>query len=656
MKKFKESFSAKLSVFTALIASLIFVICYSTNFYLAQKAVKEEAEKMAMAELDNAVLRIHNITSSVEVCANNLMPFIKRNLSKPDEMFSLARMVVENNPNVKGCSISFEPDFYLKQKGHYFSAYAGRKADGTINVEQEGSQLYEYFYMDWYQIPKLLHQPYWTDPYSDVYENEENRTIQIEKICSYGLPIHDDNGKTVGVLTIDIDQKWLSKIISNLKPYPDSYTIALGRGGVYLVHPDSTILGSNTVFTKYLDSGIEEIKSFGERMTNGSRGMMVLSDDVTGGKGDSYIFYSPLKQMGWSVGIVCSEKDIYGGLNSMKRTLVIMTAIGILVMMIVCIVFIRSRVKPLEQLAHSANIIARGNFTKDIHVIKGDDEIALLSKAFCDMQHSLVEYVEELKSTTAKKERIEGELRIAHDIQMGMIPKIFPPYPDREDIDIYASLTPAKEVGGDLYDFLILDDLFYFCIGDVSGKGIPASLLMAVCRNLFRTVAGQGLNPSQIVKNINDTMGESNESGMFITLFVGMIDLLSGRMTYCNAGHNPPIIINKQGDASFMELISNVPAGVFEGMEYEQQEMETVDGLTIFLYTDGLTEAEDMEKKQFGEDRLIELLTNSQGESAMELVNHVASSVGNFVREAEQSDDLTIMAVRINVKKQQLPR
>ena len=651
MKKFKESFSAKLSVFTALIASLVFVICYSTNFYHAQKAVKEEAEKMAMAELDNAVLRIHNITSSVEVCASNLMPFIKKNISNPDEMFSLARMVVENNPNVKGCSISFEPDFFMKQKGHYFSAYAGRETDGSVTVEQEGSPLYEYFYMDWYQIPKLLNQPYWTDPYSDVYENEETGRMQIEKICSYGLPIHDDNGKTVGVLTIDIDQKWLSKIISNLKPYPDSYTIALGRGGVYLVHPDSTILGSNTVFTRYLDSGIEDIKSFGERMTDGGRGMMALYADVTGGEGDSYIFYTPLKQMGWSVGIVCPEKDIYGGLNSMKWTLVIMTAIGILVMMVVCIIFIRSRVKPLEHLAHSANIIARGNFTKAIPVIKGNDEIALLSKAFYDMQHSLVEYVEELKSTTAKKERIEGELRIAHDIQMGMIPKIFPPYPDREDIDIFASLTPAKEVGGDLYDFLILDNRFYFCIGDVSGKGIPASLLMAVCRNLFRTVAGQGLNPSQIVKNINDTMGESNESGMFITLFVGMIDLDSGRMTYCNAGHNPPVIVNRQGQASFMELVPNVPAGVFEGLDYEQQEMDTVDGLSIFLYTDGLTEAEDMEKKQYGEDRLIELLTESQGVSARELVGHVASSVRDFVREAEQSDDLTVMAVRIDVKK-----
>ncbi len=650
MKKFRESFSAKLSVFTALLASLVFVICYSTNFYHAQQAVKVEAEKMAMAELDNAVLRIQNITSSIEVCANNVIPFIKKNIGSPDAMFDLARMVVENNPNVIGCSISFEPYFY-KQKGHYFSAYAGREDDGTITIEQEGSPLYEYFYMDWYQIPKLLNQPYWLDPYNDVYENEETGRMQIEKICSYGLPIHDDNGKTIGVLTIDIDQAWLSKIISNLKPYPNSYTIALGRGGVYLVHPDSTVLGSHTVFTQYMASGIEELKDFGERMVSGERGMQTLSAELTGGDDDSYVFFTPLKQMGWSVGLVCPEKDIYSGMNSMKWLLIIMTAIGIFLMMVVCIFFIRHRVRPLEQLARSANIIARGNFTKEIPVIQGDDEIALLSKAFHDMQHSLVDYIEELKTTTAKKERIEGELRIAHDIQMGMIPKIFPPYPDREDIDIFASLTPAKEVGGDLYDFLILDDVFYFCVGDVSGKGIPASLLMAVCRNLFRTVAGQGMQPSEIVKSINDTMGESNESGMFITLFVAMIDLKTGHMTFCNAGHNPPVIINRQGEASFMNLVPNVPAGVFDGLDFEQQEIDTVDGLSLFLYTDGLTEAEDMQQRLYGEDRLIGQLSGCQHESARELIEHVISSVRNHAGEAEQSDDLTVMAVRINVGK-----
>ena len=650
MKKFKESFSAKLSVFTALLASLIFMICYSTNFYYVQKSVNDEAEKMAMGELDNAVLRIHNLTSSIEVCAQNLLPFITRYIHEPDSMFSLAKMVVENNPNATGCAIAFEPDFY-QQKGHYFCAYAGRDDKGSIVVRQEGSELYEYFYMDWYQIPKLLNKPYWTDPFNHILENESNENKQIIKICSYGIPIYSEEGKFVGVMSVDIDQKWMSKIIGSLKPYPNSFTIALGRGGIFLVHPDSPILGSQTIFTQYMENGIEDVYQLGENMTSGKRGMMSLSNKIAGGKDDSYIFFTPFKQMGWSVGLICPESDIYGGFNSMKWLLIIMTLIGLFAMMVVCIIFIRNRVHPLEHLAESANVIARGNFNKEIPVIPGDDEIAQLSKAFRDMQHSLVEYIEELKSTTAKKERIEGELRIAHDIQMGMIPKIFPPYPDRDDIDIYASLTPAKEVGGDLYDFLIYDNSFYFCIGDVSGKGVPASLLMAVCRNLFRTVAGQGLQPSQIVKTINDTMGESNESGMFITLFVGKVDMNTGHLTFCNAGHNPPVMINSQGEASYMELIPNVPAGIFDGFDFEQQEVDTIDGISLFLYTDGLTEAEDEHKNLYNDDRLIEELSQRQNLKAMELVEVISASVKQHVGEAEQSDDLTIMAVRINISK-----
>ena len=267
------------------------------------------------------------------------------------------------------------------------------------------------------------------------------------------------------------------------------------------------------------------------------------------------------------------------------------------------------------------------------------------------MQHSLVDYIDELKSTTAKKERIEGELHIAHDIQMGMIPKIFPPYPDRSDIDIYATLVPAKEVGGDLYDFLILDNKFYFCIGDVSGKGVPASLLMAVCRNLFRTMAGQGLQPSEIVTMINDTMGENNESGMFITLFVAMVDMSDGNMIFCNAGHNPPVIIDNDGKASYMNVLSNIPAGLFDGMPFEQQVYGSIDGLTLFLYTDGLTEAEDIDQNQYGDDKLIEELTGRQDNKAQQLIEYISETVKVHAGEAEQSDDLTIMTIKINIKK-----
>lgn len=650
MKKFRESFSAKLSVFTALLASLVFLICYSIYFSYGAKAIKVEVEKMAMSQLDNAVLRINNVLETVQVGANNMLPFIERHLNEPDSMFVYARMVLEHNPNAYGCSISFEPD-YFEEKGHYFSVYAGREDDGTIVLEQEGNETYEYFHMDWYQIPKLLNKPYWSDPFMDVYDNPVTGELEINKICSYGVPLHDAQGNVVGVLSIDINQKWLSDIIGEIKPYPNAFTVAMGRGGVYLVHPDSTMLGNETVFTKYLETGIEKIREIGEDVIGGGRGMEYLAGDLALPVGDAYFFYTPLTTVGWSVGLVCTEDDIYSGLNSMQWFLFFSTFIGMLVMMVLCVIFIRHRVKPLEELAQAANIIARGNFDMKAPLIRGHDEISMLSKAFRNMQRSLVDYIEELKTTTANKERIEGELHIAHNIQMGMIPKIFPPYPERDDIDLYASLTPAKEVGGDLYDFLILDNRFYFCIGDVSGKGVPASLLMAVCRNLFRTVASQGLQPSEIVRTINDIMGESNDSGMFITLFVGVIDMSNGHLTFCNAGHNPPVIISDKGEASYMDVLPNIPAGLFDGMEFEQQEYGSIDGVTLFLYTDGLTEAEDIEQNQYGDDKLIEELTNRHTMKAKDLIEHITATVHQHAGNAEQSDDLTTMVIKININK-----
>ena len=402
MKKFRESFAAQLSVFVALLASLIFLVNFATNFYYSRQAIKAEAEKLAMTELDNTVLRINNILNSVEVGANNFYPFITRHLSDPDSMYVYARMIVENNPVLTGCSLAFEPE-HFKDRGHYFSIYAGRE-DGQIEVEQEGSETYDYHHMDWYQIPKLLNSPYWTDPYNDVYENPETGKLQIEQICSYSMPIHDEHGNFVGVMSLDIDQQWLSKIINNMKPYPNSHTIALGRGGVYLVHPDSSVIGCETIFTETLEGDFPEIRNVGELMTSGKRGMVsVGGENVTGGN-DSYVFYTPLKCVGWSIGIVCPEGDIFGGYNRLKWLLIVMMAVGIFMMMVVCILVIRKRVHPLERLARSANGIARGNFDQEVPVIRGDDEIALLIRAFRDMQHSLADYIDELKTTTANKE------------------------------------------------------------------------------------------------------------------------------------------------------------------------------------------------------------------------------------------------------------
>lgn len=647
MKKFRESFAAKLSVFVALLASLIFVITYATNFYYSRKAIKEEAEKLAMSELDNTVLRINNILNSVEVSTANIYPFIVCHLSEPDSMFVYARMIVENNPIVNGCSLAFEPDFF-KGKGKYFSVYAGRE-DNQIKVEQEGSDTYDYHHMDWYQIPKLLNSSYWTDPFNDTYEDPETGKLEIEQICSYSVPMYNDKGEFVGVISLDISQNWLSRIMSALKPFPNSHTITLDRGGMYLVHPDTAVLGRETIFTETLEEDKPEITALGKQMTTGKRGMLPLSGENVSGGGDSYVFFTPLKRVGWSVGIVCPEDDIYGGYNRLKMLLVIMVVVGILLMMVICIIAIRTKVRPLENLAHSAKVIANGHFDKEIHIARGSDEIAMLGHAFSDMQHSLVDYIEELKNTTANKERIEGELRIAHDIQMGMIPKIFPAYPERNDIDVFAMLRPAKEVGGDLYDFLFYGNKFYFAVGDVSGKGVPASLLMAVCRNLFRTIASQGVSPSEIVRRINDTMGESNESGMFITLFVGVVDLNNGHLEFCNAGHNPPVIIGKDGKAVYMDVDPNIPAGLFENFDFTSQEYPSIAGVTLFLYTDGLTEAENKKQELYGDEHLLEFLTEKNSHTSEQLVNAAFESVELHVDGADQSDDLTMMAIRVTI-------
>ena len=245
----------------------------------------------------------------------------------------------------------------------------------------------------------------------------------------------------------------------------------------------------------------------------------------------------------------------------------------------------------------------------------------------------------ELESTTAQKERIESELRIARDIQMSMVPSVFPSEPH---LELYALMKPAKAVGGDLYDFFIQDDKLYFCIGDVSGKGVPASMLMAVAIRLFRTVAKEGFPPEYVATKLNDAISNDNESGMFITAFIGVADLRTGQLDFCNAGHNPPLL-----DGEFMEMEANAPLGLWPELEYVGEHVDNIKEKTLLLYTDGINEAENMEQHQYGDDRLQALIKAHTFESSEQIIAAVKKDVTLFVGDAEQSDDLTIMCIRL---------
>ena len=249
----------------------------------------------------------------------------------------------------------------------------------------------------------------------------------------------------------------------------------------------------------------------------------------------------------------------------------------------------------------------------------------------------------QLEETTAVKERIESELRIARDIQMSMVPNLFP---TRDGLDIYASMTPAKEVGGDMYGYLLQADLLYFCVGDVSGKGVPASLFMAQATRLFRTLATQQMMPAEIATRMNAALAENNEQGMFITMFIGMIDLSKEILYFANAGHNPPVIID--GDqVHFMEIEPNAPIGLWNEIDYVGEVYQNVNGKTLFLYTDGLNEAENLNKEQLGEERMLQLLKSCSKMTAKQTVEKLDDDVEKHRNGADPNDDLTMLCLRV---------
>ena len=639
MKRFfqyiSKSLSRKLSLWIVLFAAIIFNIALGFMFRQSLVAVRQEAINRATQVLDNTVLRVNSIFQNVEIATDNTDWLVYRHLDAPDSMFVYSHRILENNPYLNGCSIAFEPYYFQDRK--YFSAYSYND-NGNILTTQEGNDHYEYYYMDWYLMAKLLDRPCWTEPFLDF--NPED-IYSKDMIASYCKPLKDQDGTYIGTISVDISLGWLSETISSVKPYPNSYSILLGEGGTYFVNPDTTKLFYQTIFTESMERPDKEMSELGHAMLRGEEGMRQfrINDE------DSYVFFKPLYGTGWSVAIICPESDIFSGYLRLRHLVVFIVFLGLLLMLLAFSRIINRELKPLKRLADQTGTIAKGNFNQKLPDDGRSDEIGQLSHSFGDMQQSLMRYIDELKETTITKASIESEIKVASAIQSSMLPRVFPPFPERKDIDLYATMIPAKEVGGDFFDFFIRNEKLFFCIGDVSGKGVPAAMLMAVTHSLFRAASAHESDPGVIVRNINETVCLDNESNMFVTLFLGVLDLPSGRLRYCNAGHDCPFVLGDQ--LSTLDCVPNLPIGVLSDMKYLTQEYTFESSSTLFLYTDGLTEAMDASHNQFGESRTKPLLEScgKQGLGPRQILDAVLEGVHAFVKDADQSDDLTMVAL-----------
>ena len=661
-------------------AQLIVMALASYLIYLfAEEVFKGEEFDMYEKSLKVTEKDVRRVLSDVYVGANNHVPEIEENLDHPDKLYDIMQRVVELNPHIRSCGLSFIADYY-PQKGHWFCPYAVKNEDGKIERSTIGDAEHDYLKAAWFTEALEADSSYWSKPFIDSRDT-------ITPLVSFMVPVHNKQGKTVAILGADMSlYKFSGRLMQGFSLKGDTAHVTVTRSqgedgdsvkhkansfrtlreqlgsfyfiidheGNYIAHPDSGYVINKNYFelAKATNDTIDD--HVGRLMVAGKEGIF---KDEEGNEchfdffdlesTEVYMFYMPIEHTNWSIAMAVARYSIDALAIMFGIVFLILISLALLVVRFVGKFVAKRATRPLSQLAASANEVAKGNFNAPLPKLKHYDEVRQLRDSFEEMQNSLTHYIDELKDTTASKAAIENELKVAHDIQMSMLPKTFPPYPERDDIDIYGSLTPAKDVGGDLFDFFIRNEKLFFCVGDVSGKGVPASLVMAVTRSLFRNIAAHVAEPHEIVRTLNDAMAENNDTNMFVTTIVGVLDLQTGHLSYCNAGHNYAMLIGNL--ISTLPCDPNLPVGAMPDTTFTKQEMTIEPGTTIFLYTDGLNEAEDPAHAQFGIERIIRIAESlvKEGNNVPEIItNKMIEGVHRFIDDAEQSDDLTILAIK----------
>ena len=645
--------------------SLFIILAIST--YIIHDAmfgiVEDNQAVLFQAEAGVTNERVRRIISDVYVGVSNHVTEVEASLDHPDRLGAVMEHVVRRNAHIHSCGISFIADYYPK-KGHAFSPYAVRKDSMEVLVSNKvGVGDDNYLQADWFAEASHAKEPYWSRPYY-----EDNDTLN--SYVAYIAPIHNHQGETVAVLRAALPLDWLKEEMAEEDQRIYKETISMGDSernkgifanhtflidstGTYLVHPNKQYILHHNFFDEVKQSPDTLLQYLAGRIArresmNYSGADIDYIDPVNLDGRHVYLHFLPVKHTSWTLIMTIPRAFFIFERIVLAIVLAFLIFISLLVIQLVTRFFIRRSVKPLVTLAGTADEVAKGHFDTPLPRIKSRDELQMLRDSFENMQHSLTGYIQELQSTTAQKATIESELKIAHGIQMELIPKTFPPYPERHDIDIYGSLTPAKDVGGDLFDFHIRDEQLFFCIGDVSGKGVPASLVMAVTRTLFRTISNHESQPHLILRSLNNTMAEKNDNMMFVTLFIGVLDLRTGHLRYSNAGHDAPLMIGS-GTVASLPCDANLPVGVIHDWAYTMQETYMSADTTIFLYTDGLTEAENAVHGQFGMERIMPIVEEALSTAHNQptpLIDSMTAAVHQFVADAEQSDDLTMLAVQ----------
>jgi len=621
----KRSFSSSLSWRIIGIVSAIFFVVMVVIAIVSHQIIADEATRSTQHILHGTISELEKPLNTVEVTTRAVAAYISTLQTQPNVLQTISDRTVQVSELINGFAVLFVlPDGSIDTlRPAIFSYFDNDSIHEFHPNNQQLQQLSAIWNLKQLQQTKMGS---WTAPYKPL-------DTRSTRIVSYCYPLVDSKLNIYAIVISDMFIDQIESTVEGIRPYDNSIAA--------LIFNKDNIIGikssDSDLINRYRRS-FSGNSSYQEVVEDLKSNKDSLHRRVGKGRDLAFVVYGPLHN-GWKLSITCPYREVLRRSSQMHLALLIIGLFGLVIIYFVCRRVIRRMTRPITELSVSALNMAKGNFKAKLPEITSQDEMLRLHDSFIYMQNSIADYIEQLKTTTTANERMESELNVARNIQMGMLRTDFPP-------QLYALLNPAKEVGGDLYDFTIKGDQLYFAIGDVSGKGVPASLMMAITRAALRFVAGLGLPMCETLSRINNSVSDTNSNNMFVTLFVGRIDMKTLHMDFCNAGHNPLVILPPDGEPYFLKAKANLAIGLFDDFPYEAESLDLKPGTRIIVYTDGVNEAENAAKELYGNERMMETIAqmdnNMDGNTA---VNLLFDSVKRFADGNPQNDDITIMSI-----------
>ena len=558
-----------------------------------------------------------------------------------EEVDALIREVLKKFPRPIGSCIAFEPNEF-REGIERFAPYVHRKVLESAELfSVDLAKTYEKDYMtwDWYRIPKETGRPVWSEPYFD--EGGGNTLM-----CTYSVPFFH-NDRFAGVITIDVGLDDLHEIMARFARKGERYYL-LSASGRYVVatDPELDLAMKETIFSIAEKYHKPELVEAGRKMLQGKEGILPYNRIKDNRR--VWLAYAPLPITGWSLKVAMDESLVFEPVYASIYHTILHFLVEFSVILIVIVVVAGRLTAPIKRLATTAGRLAAGDLDAHVGDVRFAVEINQMALAFDKMVDDLKSSIEQRIREESARRAVESELKAARRIQASLLPRVFPPFPDRTEFDLHATNEPVAVVAGDFFDFFFIGpNTLVLILADVSGHGIPASLFMAVSRTVIRKLAVPERSPREIIDNVNQVLSRDNDDTMFVTLFYGHYDTKTGELTYVNAGHDPPYVVRPNGSLETLPATGPLVAA-FEAVSYEEQTVRLDCGDVLVMFTDGVTEAHSSRNNiLYGVERLERLLRELRSESVTEICGRICRAVDDF-SEHERQDDTTLLVLRRN--------